>query len=124
MIQPLLRASGSIDPTLQVDVDFATSTSVAPISIIQGGALWDYAVWDIATWPEPIINITDWRSVDALGKALAVRMKVNVATSTFLGLGLFDLSLFDTAVFDGSAGSQQVLQVNAFMAIMEMGGFV
>lgn len=127
MVQPLLVAGGVVNPTLQVDADFATSTSVAPISIIQGGALWDQAIWDQAVWPLATITVTDWHSVDALGHALAVRMKVNIAASSVAANeGLFDISLFDSAQFDGAehAGNQAILQVNAFNTIMEMGGFI
>lgn len=128
MIQPLLTASGAIQPLLSVDADFATSTAVAPITILQGGALWDVALWDVATWPEASIIITNWDSVDALGHALAVRMRVNVSgTEPGVTLEGFDFGKFDTAEFDAfpvSGGSAPILQVNAFNAIMELGGFI
>jgi hypothetical protein len=127
MIQPLMVASGNITPFLEVDEDFGTSNATAPVSILQGGALWDSAVWDTAQWPAATITIANWLSAEAIGHALAVRMQVNVAGATApAAIGEFDFSVFDTAVFDGafSPGPAPVLQVNAFNTIMEMGAYV
>jgi len=127
MIQPLMVASGSITPFLEVDEDFGASTAAAPVSILQGGALWDTAKWDTAIWPQPTVTITNWLSAQAIGHALAVRMKVNVQGVTPpVAIGEFDFAVFDTAIFDGtfSPGAALVLQINAFNAIIEMGAYV
>lgn len=123
MVQPLLVASGILTPSISVDEDFGVSTSLAPISIITGGALWDVALWDAALWPDNQTTITDWLSVEAIGHALAVHMQVNVG-SGLPGFGIFDVSEFDDGEFDGSGAPAPTLQVNAFNAIMEFGGFI
>ncbi len=129
MVQPLLVASGTLTPSISVDADFAASTAAAPISILAGGALWDSAVWDTDVWPALTVTITNWLSVMVLGHALAVRMKVNISPSSnfFFPQQGFDLGAFDAAVFDGvplAGSTAPTLQVNAFNAIMEMGGFI
>ncbi len=125
MVQPLLTAAGTITPFIEVDEDFQSSNASSPIQILQGGALWDVADWDVAIWPQDTIALTAWLSTQAIGHALAVRMKVNIASVEVSALGEFDLSVFDTATFDsGNSGTAPVLQVNAFNAIMEFGAFV
>lgn len=126
MLQPLLVASGSVVPTLSVDEDFASTANAAPISILEGGALWDFAVWDIATWPLATTIINQWLSVQAIGHALAVRMQVNITSGAFVNIGGFDIATFDYSQFDSqaTAGAAPTLQVNAFNAILELGGFI
>lgn len=123
MVQPFIVAGGTLTPLLEVDTDFGTgSSSQAPISILGGNTLWDVAIWDQATWPSPTQTLTDWYSVEAVGHSLAVRMKLQLGAPD--GLGTFDVGVFDTATFDVNSGDGVTLQVNAFNAIMEMGGFV
>lgn len=126
MVQPLMVAGGNITPTLAVDEDFAISTAEAPITILVGGAVWDVAIWDEAVWPAGSIVVKNWQSVEAIGHALAIHMTVNVTTTTqYVASGEFDVGQFDSAVFDqGLSNIPPQLQVNAFNAIMEMGGFV
>lgn len=125
MVQPLLTAGGSITPTISVDEDFIVSSATAPLTILVGGAVWDTAIWDVAVWPNATVQVTNWLSVQAIGHALAVHMSVNVVTQSTVALGEWDLGMFDTAQFDqGASNIAPVLQVNAFNAIMELGGFI
>jgi hypothetical protein len=121
MLQPLLVVNGSLTPTLSVDVDFGTSTSSAPISFLSGNTLWDQAIWDQSVWPQATQNVTDWHSVEALGHALAVRMKVSLGNSN---TAVFDTAQFDESAFDTGTADPVVLQVNAFNSILEFGGMV
>ena len=126
MVQPQMVASGSITPTISVDEDFNTATTSAPISILRGGALWDFSSWDIALWPENTVVVQPWLSVDAIGHALAIRMQVNVQAATTVVIGGFDIGEFDAATFnsESSAGAASILQVNSFNTILELGGFI
>lgn len=125
-IQPLLVASGTLvpPPTLSVDEDFNISTISAPVSLLVGGALWDVAIWDQDVWPTDIVTLTSWYSAQAIGHALAVHMRVNITNNSTVHLGLFDSAVFDLGTFDGNTGPAPTLQVNAFNAIMEFGGFI
>ena len=127
MVQPLIAASGNVSPTLSVDADFSNTATAAPVTTIAGGALWDVAVWDTSVWPQASIIQTSWYSTQVLGHALAVRLQANVASSNVSIIpGEFDYSVFDTAQFDGAinAGLAPTLQINAFNAILELGGYV
>ncbi len=128
MIQPLMVASGNISPSLSVDADFAVSSAVAPLTILQGGALWDAGIWDQSFWSGGVITVTNWDSADALGHALAVRMTVNIAPSDVSNTPQgFDSARFDAGMFDSNStvgGIAPTLQVNSFNTVIELGGFV
>ncbi len=126
MIQPLLNLGGLITPTLAVDADFATSTAIAPVTTFAGSVVWGMARWDVDVWPATSINYTQFLSVEAIGKALAIRMRVNVTgNSSYATTGVFDSAQFDNATFDSSIGVDlPLLQVNAFNTILEFGGAV
>jgi hypothetical protein len=126
MVQPLLTASGIVTPTMSVDEDFSNNAPAAPVQVIGPGAsaTWDVSQWDVAVWPQPSQPVVQWLSVQAIGHALAVRMQVNSAPTPVSGLGEFDIAVFDSAEFDAGAGGAPILQINAFNAILEFGGFI
>lgn len=125
-IQPFITAGQTITPSMSVDADFEIQDQVAPVQILSGGALWDYAIWDTSMWFGSVTETKDWLSAQAIGHALAVHMTVNISTATQdYENGIFNYSVFDTAQFDGGVDtSATVLKVNAFNAILEMGGFI
>lgn len=127
MVQPLLSIS-NVTPTISVDTDFGTSLAAAPIvSVIVGdiGVLWDVALWDVASWGAAVnINFTNWLSVQAIGHALAMRLRVGVSGDLTV-TSVFDAGTFDNASFDKHASlGNPFLQVNAFNTIMELGGAI
>lgn len=126
MVQPFLTATQTVTPFISVDADFQIQAVTAPVTILNTGSLWDVALWDSGIWFGSIVQTTQWLSAQALGHALAVHLAVNVSTAVAPGAqGIFDYSFFDTAQFDtGLSTNSTVLQVNAFNAIVEMGGFV
>ena len=126
LVQPLLTATGNITPTIGVDADFSASTVSAPVtSSSSSSSAWDNAVWDVNLWPVGSTSVINWLSVDALGHALAVRMKINFSNGASTTNGVFDLGVFDAATFDTGLTTQDpLLQVNAFNSVLEFGGFV
>lgn len=125
MVQPLLTLGGALTPTMTVDTDFTASSDQVPVTAITGTVFWDQARWDIDIWPVLIVNFASWLSVNAIGHAMAIRMRVNVGDPAAAGGALFDYSMFDQAAFDGGLSSSlPVLQVNAFNCIAEMGGAI
>ena len=126
LVQPLLTAQGAITPFMTVDYDFTANTTSAPVSTFSGGALWDVALWDVALWPSGTTNVISWYSVEAIGHALAIRMKVNYDANTSTSNGTFDLGVFDTATFDSGGLTTQnpVLQTNSFNCVLEQGGYI
>lgn len=127
MIQPLINIGANLQPTLSVDTDFQTSTAVAPIQSITGGSLWDKAIWDSSTWSTLSVNFTSFLSVNAIGHAMAVRMRYNIqdAVAASLIAGVFDFGVFDTSQFDsGFSATSPVLSIYAFNCIAESGGAI
>lgn len=126
MVQPLLNIGGSLVPSITVDVDFATANFTAAVTSLSGSTLWDVAHWDVSTWPNNLITYTNWQSVNALGKAMAIRLQANIGTSlTLTSLSVFDVGQFDQMQFDTAIPtSLPVLQVNVFNAIIETGGAI
>jgi hypothetical protein len=107
MIQPLLTIGQTTTPTLAIDTDFEVSTAVATVSEIIGGSLWNIDLWDSALWAGGNRNYISWLSVDALGHAMAVRLRVTI---------------------NGNVPSVNdilpIFQVNAFNSISELGGAI
>ena len=126
MVQPFLTAAQSITPFIAIDEDFQVQTQTAPVVILNSGALWDVAKWDIDVWFGQIVQSTNWLSTNAIGHALAVHMTINIGNNNPLdSQALFDFAFFDFATFDGGTSTNStILQVNAFNAIIELGGFV
>ncbi len=126
MVQPFITAGQSITPTISVDADFQIQTVTVPVTILNGGALWDTATWDGSVWFGQLSQTTQYLSTQALGQALAVHLTLNIATvGSGSSVALYDFSFFDQAQFDTTVDtSSTILQVNAFNALLEIGGFV
>lgn len=125
MVQPFLTAAETITPFISVDADFMVQTQSVPVQIVNSGSLWDVALWDIATWFGSITQTTSWLSTEAMGHALAIHLTMNISTGISGTPALFDFSFFDSAEFDVTANtSTTILQVNAFNALIELGGFI
>jgi hypothetical protein len=126
MVQPFISAGETITPFISIDTDFQIQSQSVPITILNGGALWDVAIWDSSVWFGSIIQTTQWLSAQAIGHALAVHLTVNIAgTNTGSAPSIFDFSFFDEALFDVSIDpTSPLLQINAFNTIIEMGGFI
>lgn len=125
MVQPLLTLGGQLTPTIAIDTDFQTSQATAPLTQFTGGAQWDLAMWDVAVWPPLSVNYTSWLSVQAIGHAMAIRMRVNVKDPSADAVSLFDVARFDNARFDSDySDTLPILQVNAFNTIEELGAAI
>jgi hypothetical protein len=125
MAEPLLVTSGTITPTIAVDVDFADSSPSAPVSAITPvGGVYDTSVYDTGTYAAGESSLSPWLSVLAQGRALALRMKVNVLPSGTDSQSIFDTGTFDVMVFDPLTSDTATLQVNAFNTLMELGANV
>jgi hypothetical protein len=125
MVQPFITAAETVTPFISVDADFVIETQTAPVQIVDVGALWDVAIWDTSTWFGSIVQTTNWLSSEAMGHALAIHLTLNVASGSAASSAFFDFAYFDEAEFDGGSSQTAVtLQVNAFNAIIELGGVV
>lgn len=126
MVQPFITAGQSITPLISVDTDFQIQSVTAPVTILNGGALWDDALWDESVWYGRLTQTTLHLSTQAIGHAMAIHMTLNIATQgSGSSIALFDFAFFDEATFDTTVDTAgTILQVNAFNALLEVGGFV
>lgn len=126
MVQPFITSGQSINTSISVDADFRIQSQVAEVQILAGGSLWDIAIWDTDTWFGNLVQTTDWISVNAIGHAMAIHLSMNVTGAADGVTGVFDVGSFDAARFDAGVidSDPNVFRVNAFNAILEMGGFV
>jgi hypothetical protein len=125
MAEPLLITSGAITPTMSVDVDFADVSPSAPVSTITPtGAIYNISVYNTGLYATGNTSLVTWISTEAQGRALAVRMKVNVLPTGNISQSVFDTGVFDTAVFDGLSSTDATLQINAFNVMLEYGANV
>lgn len=130
MIEPILVVQGPITPFIGIDVQFTQSTATAPVTGFGSGgsgAAWDVAIWDVSLWPGGgLVYETNWLSVNALGHAMAVRMKINFSASSLVtSTGVFDLGAFDIATFDsGLTTISPTLQAVVFNCVLELGGAI
>jgi hypothetical protein len=131
MIKPYMITDGFITPTFNINVDFGdVSPTVPVVSAKPVGALWDTALWDSGLWSSGTSVSALWQNVNALGTALAARMKINYGGTSAVNLasiGTFDNGVFDTLIFDGTgdttAGANTpVVQILGFETIVQPGG--
>lgn len=130
MCKPFIVAGGSVSPTIGVDVDFGDNDFNAVLSLYQEtAAVWDGAtsLWDSSSWfgGEQGNILNDWQTIGAIGTAISLRLKINLAPASFASL--FDSGLFDEAVFDGgedydaSGQDLPLLRINNFQVVLEHG---
>jgi len=124
MIQPLMTSDGQISPNIAIDVDFSNVAPSTTATTLNLGATWDNAIWDQDVWGGGLTQVTNWLGAVGEGHALAVRVGVSVVPVGPGGNSVFDKATFDLGIFDGVGPMPITLQVNAFNAIMELGGFI
>jgi hypothetical protein len=125
MIQPLMTTDGSLMPSVGVDVDFSASTATPTTQGAVTFAEWGTATWGVSNWSAGTQQVTSWQGVQANpGKALAVRVKASALPNSSAPIPAFGTAVFGTSVFGGYSSNSLTLQINAFNAIMEVGGYI
>lgn len=80
MVQPIINTDLDLNPSIGVDTDFRLSELTDPLPTpATAGSLWDVAIWDEDDWAGNTEIFDQWLSVEALGYAAAIHMKVTVA---------------------------------------------
>lgn len=84
MVAPSIICNGTFSLQLAVDVDFNFRGINAPASIPQKlGGIWDNGKWDNATWGYGLTAYRRWVSVEALGVAMSLRMRMRSNVETY-----------------------------------------
>jgi len=113
MLRPYFSVDVPITIQLGVDVDFADNAPTFPVNIIipTGTSLWDVALWDEGIWSDAKQVIINWLSVQALGTAMAVRLKITLGNEEP-----------DEIVYSASGSGVPTIQINVFEALEQAGG--
>lgn len=76
MIRPTLFTDGAPSASMNVNVDFDTSDTTAPLSFTPSSyGTWDLALWDSGIWGSDLSVSRQWQGATGLGYALAPRLK-------------------------------------------------
>jgi hypothetical protein len=127
MVQPLLQTSGALTPTIGIDVDFGSTSPASTVqTLTPSGSVYGTGTYGTATYGGGTITQSLWFSTEAQGKALAIRMKVNLLPSSpnNAATSVFDTGTFDNMVFDDFGTGTNVLQVMGFNALINFGGAI
>lgn len=113
MLRPYMKIDTSLTIQLGVDVDFSDTGPTFPINVIipTGTSLWDVALWDVGIWSAAAQILINWLGVQALGTALAVRMKISLGDGGATGVQ-----------YISSGQGLPTIQINVFEGIMQSGG--
>jgi hypothetical protein len=76
-IRPVLTTDGAVRPAISVNVDFELrNPPVAPTITPTSGSEWNVAPWDLSSWAVGPSISKDWIAVEGVGRAAAIRMKI------------------------------------------------
>lgn len=75
MARCIFTSSGSINPAILLNVDFAQNrTVVAPSYTGDSGSVWDVAAWDTSDWTQGDTIVRRWQTVTGVGYAGGIRV--------------------------------------------------
>lgn len=79
MIQPFIVTNGGLEVALGLDIDFRLTGLTDPLpSTLTGGSLWDLFLWDVGTWSLGDYLLDSWSSLEGIGYAASVHLKLTV----------------------------------------------
>lgn len=97
MLRPILLTSGSVTPTLGLNLDFSTRLpSGSPTFSAQAGAIWGTSLWGTGLWGGSPTVQKNWQTVYGVGFSAAVYCQLATTTATVKVLS------FDWLLEDGS----------------------
>jgi hypothetical protein len=78
MVRPLIQTSGTINPSLAVNVDFQDNPPFGNGTYIATtGSAWDTSPWDTTPWASDTFIQKDWKTVYGVGFAISMYVKVS-----------------------------------------------
>lgn len=101
MIRPILRASASLQPALDVLVDYSTQppANIADAtSGATGGAIWGQSLWGVGRWASPRPLQLNWTSASGIGYVGSARMRV--ISNPSIASGVYPELQFQVIGFD------------------------
>lgn len=81
MLRPIMQVSRTIDPAVEMLVDFNTGIPTAvPTRIDDEGSIWGTSLWGTAIWEKGITTRYSWTSVTGLGYCASPIVRVSVGS--------------------------------------------
>ena len=78
MVRPLIQTSGTINPSIAVNVDFQDQPPTGNGTYIYTtGSAWDVSPWDTTPWASDTFIQKDWKTVYGVGFAISLYVKVS-----------------------------------------------
>lgn len=124
MLQPLVTADGTDRPSLGISTDFneTQELSTSNVSQASSSALWDSAQWDVASWGGEVLQINDWISVPALGRFASIKFRAQTGAQS--GGSVWGVSQWGINLWGGAANREQIMRINGFIPLYEIGDYV
>lgn len=123
MIQPLITTDGAVVPSIGLDTDFRNGTALSLTTTVPvSSSLWNQMVWNLDPWGQNENTLIDWLSISGLGQNAAINLRVDIQGEQ--SGSLFDVALFDEAVFEPESTNPITLQVNGFNLTVETGEYL
>jgi len=123
MIQPLITTDGAVVPSIGLDTDFRDGGALSLATTVPvSSSLWNQMIWNLDPWGQQENTLIDWLSVSGLGQNAAINLRVDIQSQT--SASLWDVALFDEAVFEPESTNPITLQVNGFNLTVESGEYL
>lgn len=123
MIQPLITTDGAVIPSIGLDTDFRNGGALSLATTVPvSSSLWNQMIWNLDPWGQQENTLIDWLSVSGLGQNAAINLRVDIQGEQ--SGSLFDVALFDEAVFEPEGTNPITLQVNGFNLTVETGEYL
>lgn len=123
MIQPLITTDGAVVPSIGLDTDFRDGGALSLATTVPvSSSLWNQMIWNLDPWGQQENTLIDWLSVSGLGQNAAINLRVDIQGEQ--SGSLFDVAVFDEAVFEPEATNPITLQVNGFNLTVESGEYL
>ena len=123
MIQPLITTDGAVVPSIGLDTDFRDGGALSLATTVPvSSSLWNQMIWNLDPWGQQENTLIDWLSVSGIGQNAAINLRVDIQGEQ--SASLWDVALFDEAVFEPEATNPITLQVNGFNLTVESGEYL
>ena len=124
MIRPLITASGIYRPGIGVSTDFQETDTLSASDVSTGGALavFGSAVFDSSVFAADVNNVSDWVDVGAIGSFGSIKFTGRIGVSSAASGALWGVSLWGSDIWGGTGTAEEVLRINGFLVMAEVGG--
>lgn len=122
MVRPIVTTSGASMPEVGVSVDFQETDTLAT----SGGssaatARFDTAVFDTAVFSADTNNVSEWVGVLGIGAFGSIKFRGETG-QTSTGSSLWASAVWGVSSWGASSSADEIVRVNGFMVMTEVGG--